>query len=43
MAQQAAKNLGAEILADLSYAAVLVPKILAKPEQTRRHGRQGGD
>jgi len=33
------ENLGAEILADLSYATVLVPKTLAKTEQTRRHGR----
>src|SRR2546429_9549146 len=42
MAQQAHGNLGAEILANLSYAAVLVSKTLAKTEQTRRHGRQGG-
>jgi hypothetical protein len=43
MAQQGHGNLGAEILADLSYATVLAPKTLAKTEQTRRHGGQGGD
>jgi hypothetical protein len=36
MAQQGHGNLGAEILADLSYAAVSAAKILAEPEQTRR-------